>query len=77
MKGNKRCCVVVGVEHDGQIDLSTLHPMFDLHVIGLADGNFDVGILLMELLQNGGEPVPDHIVVCGDMDGTRHGVFQP
>ena len=51
--------------------------MFDLHVIGLADGNFDVGILLMELLQNGGEPVPDHIVVCGDMDGTRHGVFQP
>ena len=40
VQGNKRRCIEVGVKDDGHIDLSAGDPLFDLHVVGLPDGDF-------------------------------------
>ena len=77
VQGDKRRRVEVGVEDDGHVDLAAREPLFDLHIVGLPDGNLDAGILLVKPLQYGGQPVADHMVVGGDVDGAFHRVLQP
>ena len=54
------------VAHEAQVDLFAAHPFVDFLVDSLHDAHLDGGVLLMERLDNAGQPVGGHAGVRAD-----------